>query len=228
VQATRRIEKRPTRPLQKRARTPFEVSDDADLYAAWRQGDKQAGQALIERYYDAVLRFFRTKVGAQADDLVQRTFLACSEGGFRGESSFRSYLFGIARNVLLKFFRGNTKDAKVDPDFTVQSIYELAPGPSTIAAKRIEQRLLIEALRRIPLEFQVLLELFYWEELSIAELSAVLELPDGTIKSRLRRGRALIKEALERLPASPDEEESVRMLLGGWVEQMQVQARELV
>jgi RNA polymerase sigma factor (sigma-70 family) len=202
------------------------VSEDADLYAAWRAGDKNAGQVLIERYYDPVLRFFRTKVGPQADDLVQRTFLACSEGTFRGESSFRSYLFGIARNVLFKFFRGSQRDANVEPDFTVSSIYELAPGPSTVAVQRAEQRLLLEALRRIPLEFQMLLELFYWEELSIAELSAALGLPDGTIKSRLRRGRALLKEAIQGIPSTPEEKESVRVLLGEWAEQMQQHARE--
>ena len=204
------------------------MSDDAELYAAWRNGDKRAGQKLIERYYDPVLRFFRTKVGPQADDLVQRTFLVCSEGGFRGESSFRSYLFGVARNLLFKFFRGHRRDALVDPDFTVSSVYELAPGVSTVAANRLEQRLLLEALRRIPLEFQMLLELYYWEELSIAELSAVLELPDGTVKSRLRRGRALVREALERLPSTPAEQDSVRVLLDGWVEKMQEQARERV
>lgn len=203
------------------------MSDDADLYAAWRAGDKQAGQTLVTRYYDSVLRFFRTKVGPQADDLVQRTFLACAEGGFRGESSFRSYLFGIARNILFKSFRGHQRDAMVDPDFTVSSVYELAPGPSTVAAQRTDQRLLLEALRRIPLEFQMLLELFYWEELSIAELAAVLELPDGTVKSRLRRGRTLLKEAIGHVPSSAEEKESVRVLLGEWAERMQEHAREL-
>jgi RNA polymerase sigma factor (sigma-70 family) len=202
------------------------VSDDAELYAAWRAGDKHAGEALVTRYYDAVLRFFRTKVGPRADDLVQRTFLACAEGGFRGESSFRSYLFGVARNILFKSFRGHQRDAMVDPDFTVSSVHELAPGPSTVMAKRTEQRLLLEALRRIPLEFQMLLELFYWEELSISELSSVLGLPDGTVKSRLRRGRALLKEAIALLPSSPEEKESVRVLLGEWTERMQEHARE--
>lgn len=203
------------------------MTSDAELYAKWRGGDNRAGQALIERYYDPVLRFFRTKVGPSADDLVQRTFLACAEGDFRGESSFRSYLFGIARNLLFKFFRGNRHDAMVDPDFTVRSVHELAPGPSTMVGQRVEQRLLLEALRRIPLEFQMLLELFYWEELSIAELAAVLELPNGTVKSRLRRGRTLLKEAIGHLPSSPEEKESVRVLLGEWAERMQEHAREL-
>ncbi len=199
---------------------------DAELYAAWRGGDKGAGQALIERYYDPVLRFFRTKVGTQADDLVQRTFLACAEGTYRGDASFRAYLFGIARNVLLKFFRNKQRDAHVDPDFTVSSVYELDPGPSTMAVRRAEQRLLLEALRRIPLEFQLLMELFYWEDLSIAELSSVLELPDGTVKSRLRRGRQLLKEAIANLPSSAEAKESVRVLLSEWAEKMQDYARE--
>src|SRR5690606_17645112 len=48
---------------------------DRELFEAWRTGDRAAGQQLIERHYDAIVRFFRTKAGPQTDDLVQRTFL---------------------------------------------------------------------------------------------------------------------------------------------------------
>lgn len=202
--------------------------DDGQLYDAWRAGERRAGEQLVERHYDAILRFFRTKAGPHADDLVQRTFLACAEprGGFRGESSFRAYLFGVARNILLEFFRGRVRDARVDPDFTVSSAFELQPGPSTFAAQRAEQRLLVEALRRIPLEIQMTLELFYWEDLSVGELASVLQIPEGTVKSRLHRGRMLLKEAMEKLPSTPTERESVRLLLGDWAARMQAQARE--
>jgi RNA polymerase sigma factor (sigma-70 family) len=192
------------------------VEDDVELYARWQAGDENAAQTLVERYYDNVVRFFRTKVGPQADDLVQRTFLACAEGGFRGESGFRSYLFGIARNILFEFFRGQRRDAKVDPDFSLSSVHELDPGLSTLAGARAEQRLLVAALQRIPLDIQVTLELFYWEDLSIDELAAALAIPPGTVKSRLHRGRALVREAMEKLPSTEQEKQSVRALISDW------------
>lgn len=192
---------------------------DKDLIAAWHQGDRAAGQALVERYYDAVARFFRTKAGKQADDLVQRTFLGCAEaaGRFRGDSSFRSFLFGIARNVLLEHIRARARDARIDPDLGVTSIHDLDPGVSTIAFRRAEQRLLVEALQRIPVEAQVALELYYWEELSVAELADVLDIPAGTVKSRLHRARELLGEAMKKLPSSIGQEESVRVLLENWL-----------
>ena len=147
------------------------MADDAELYARWQSGDDGAAQTLVEKHYDSVVRFFRTKIGPKSDDLVQRTFLVCAEGGFRGDSSFRTYLFGVARNVLLEFFRGKRRDARVDVDFSVSSVFDLDAGLSTMAADRAEQRLLVQALHRIPLEIQMTLELFYWEDLSVGEVS---------------------------------------------------------
>ena len=205
----------------RRATLCLRVTDDAELYRRWRGGDDEAATQLVERHYASVARFFRTKVGPEhADDLVQRTFLGCIEGDFRGEGLFRAYLFGIARMLLLGFFKGRHRDAKVDPDFTVSSVLELAPGLSTVAAGRADQRLLVVALQRIPLEIQMTLELFYWEDLSVAELSEALGIPPGTVKSRLHRGRQLVKEAMDGLVTTPDTRSSVRALLDDWAQQM--------
>ena len=201
------------------------AADDRALFRAWAEGDNAAGQALIERHYDSVVRFFRTKAGAAADDLVQRTFLGLAEarGRYRGDSTVRSFLFGIARNILFEHIRGRVKDAKVDPDFGVSSIHELDPGVSTVAAGRDEQRLLVEALQRIPVEMQMTLELFYWEELSVAELAEILGVPPGTVKSRLHRGRTLLREAMEKLPASAADRASVRELIDAWASEVRHQ-----
>lgn len=182
------------------------VDNDADLYRAWRGGDRAAGQTLVERHYDSIARFFRTKAGPNADDLVQRVFLVSAdpEGGFRGESSFRTYLFGVARKLLLEHWRGRAKAERVDVDASVASVHDLAPGLSTFAAAREDERLLYAALQRIPLDIQMTLELFYWEDLSIGELATVLEIPEGTVKSRLHRGRTLLEQAMAAIDAPPD------------------------
>lgn len=202
--------------------------DDAELYARWRGGDTAAAKGLVERHYDSITRFFRTKVGPQrCDDLVQRTFLAAAEGNYRGESSFRAYLFGIARNVLLDHFRLSRRDAKNEPDFNESSVHQLAPGISTAAVARAEQRVLVGQLQRLPVEIQMTLELFYWEDLSVEELAEVLSIPPGTVKSRLHRGRTMLKEAMQKSTLPPDEKESVRALIDGWADQMRARLGDL-
>lgn len=195
------------------------MSDDGVLFQAWRDGDRGAGATLIERHFDALERFFGTKVGPAADDLVQRTFLTCTEAAttFRGDGSFRAFLFGIARNVLYEHLRSRIRHGAAPADFSHSGIADLAPGTATLVGHRADQRALVAALQRLPLELQVLLELYYWEELGVDELAAVLEVPPGTIKSRLHRARTLLAEAMAQAPADGDDEGSVRALLLDWL-----------
>ncbi len=83
------------------------MSTDADLLASWQAGDRQAGKQLFERYFRVINRFFRSKVGDDAQDLVQKTFLGCLESveRYRGDTSFRSWLFAVAYKQLCKHYR---------------------------------------------------------------------------------------------------------------------------
>ncbi len=180
------------------------LDGDAAVLAAWRAGDPAAGEMLISRHYASVLRFFRTKAGPEADDLAQRTFLRCIEAAerFRGEGSVKAFLFGIARNVLFEHIRAHMRERRVDPDFGVSSIVDLHPRASTLAFQRAEEQRLVEALQQQPLETQIVLELYYWEELSVEEVARVVDIPAGTVKSRLHRGRELLREALGSVPVA--------------------------
>ncbi|MCA9656047.1 MAG: sigma-70 family RNA polymerase sigma factor [Myxococcales bacterium] len=193
------------------------MSDDHELLLAWRRGDATAGQRLIERHLESVHRFFSNKVTGATDDLVQRTFLACMESveGFEGRASFRSYLFAIARNVLHRHFR--ERHRAFDPlTISVSHLANDQRSPADRVTELEEQRLLLRALRALPIELQTLLELAYWEGLSDRELGEVLELPPGTIKSRLRKARQQLEEALPRLARSPDVLLSSRQTLDAW------------
>lgn len=125
--------------------------------------------------------------------------------------------------MLLEFFRGRRRDAKVEPDFSEQSVHDISPGVSTIAAGRSDHRLLVEALQRIPVDIQMTLELFYWEDLSVGELAQILGIPPGTVKSRLHRGRTLLRDAMVKLPKTEEDQRSVRLLIGEWVDKMRDQ-----
>jgi RNA polymerase sigma-70 factor, ECF subfamily len=204
-----------------------EAEDDAALVVAWRDGNREAGKRLFERHYPGVARFFRNKVGAAEPDLIQRTFLACVEGlpRYRGAASFRSYLFSIAYKILCKHFQQLRRDrgrTEVDLDFGVESAHTMTT-PTQILAGREEQRLLLAALRRLPVDYQVALELHYWEGMTAAELGEVLDLPLGTAKTRIRRGRALLEEQMAAIADSAELLESTRANLELWARQLRAQ-----
>jgi len=197
------------------------VTSDPELLAAWREGDARAGQELFGRYFEPVSRFFANKVHDDRDDLVQETFEACLRGRdrLRADGSFRSYLFSVAFNVLKGYFRRKRSHdvmAAADELFA-SSIHDLAPGPSTIVGAVQQEQLLLEALRRIPMELQAVLEMRYWEEMSSAEIGAVLGIPAATARTRLHRGRELLERAIAQLPASHDTRESTVVELEAWI-----------
>lgn len=181
---------------------------DQELVESWRNGDAQAGSTLIDRHYPRIARFFKNKVSdAAQDDLVQQTFLACVEGRerFRSHSSFRTYLFAIAHNVLNEYLRRVGLTLKrFDPAFDLElvSVADMGQSPETMAVSHEEQRLLLEGLRRIPMSFQVVLELHYWEQLSVSEIAEALGIPLGTAKTRLRDGRQALQKAVASLAQS--------------------------
>lgn len=178
---------------------------DIRLLQAWQDGEPSAGDELFGRHFRSVFRFFRSKVDdALAEDLTQATFLGCMRGrdGLRDHGSFRTYLFAIARNELYLHFRRRGRQDKV-LDFRSVSVADLATGPSSMLAAKEEQQLLLEALRLIPVDFQISIELYYWEGLSTEELAEVLGIPAGTVRSRLTRAREQIGRRMQEIARSP-------------------------
>lgn len=193
------------------------VTSDTELFRAWRAGDRNAGSLLFARHFDAVHRFFRNKLDVGVEDLVQRTFVACVEGrdGFREESSFRTYLFGVAHNLLREHFRRKRR-AGEEVDLETVSVVDLGASPMSLLAVRSEERLLLQGLRQIPVASQVILELYFWEQMTGREIGALLGVPEDTARSRLRKAKKLLEAALRRLEASPADLESTLSNLGQW------------
>ncbi|HLL23909.1 MAG TPA: sigma factor, partial [Kofleriaceae bacterium] len=87
---------------------------DFDLLAQWRAGDQQAGQALFARQFPGLYRFFATKCDGDTDELVQRTLVACLKAKDTAPTSFRAYLFTIARHELYRYFRERQRAGTFD------------------------------------------------------------------------------------------------------------------
>lgn len=197
-----------------------ELTDNA-LLERWRAGDKRAGERLLQRYYGQITRFFLNKCGiGDVADLVQETFAACVEARerIRHDGKFRSYLFTVAYNVFCGHLRRRYREGGAI-DFETTAIRAFTSSPSSILTARREQRLLLEGLRAIPVNYQVTLELHYWEQMSTSEISAVLDVPPGTVRTRLVRARDALEAAMSRLALSPDELRSTVTDLDSWARQ---------
>lgn len=176
------------------------ADDDLALLRRWRDGDADAGNRLFLRHFPGLRRFFRSKVDrAQCEDLIQRTFLQCLESidRYQAEGSFRGYLFGIARFVFFAHVRGQFRDADaIDADFSTSCVRDFGTSPSMLIAARESGSRIAEAMQRIPVDFQITLELFYWEQLTGPEIAAALGISPVTVRTRLTRARAALRDAL--------------------------------
>lgn len=172
------------------------MDDDLDVLQRWRDGDQRAGQELCTRHFSEIYRFFEHKLPGEADDLTQQTFLACvkARDQFRGQSTFRTYLFSIARNELYMRLRKSPKFEQVDLE--VSALDELVSSPSKQFGKNQELANIRAALRQLPVEQQVLLEFHYWHDLDAAALAGMFETSSGTIRQRLLRARRALRAQL--------------------------------
>jgi RNA polymerase sigma-70 factor (ECF subfamily) len=169
----------------------------------WRAGDSRAGGELLERHFESLHRFFWSKANLHVEDLVQQTFMACvaSRDGFRGESSFRGYLFALARRTLADHYRKHYRTRTFD--FTTTSVIALQQSPTGRLAQQEDDQLLALAMQSIPVDQQIALELTYWEGLSVPEIAEVLAVPENTIYSHLRRAKMQLRKALDGLSDDP-------------------------
>jgi RNA polymerase sigma-70 factor (ECF subfamily) len=165
--------------------------EDHELVLAWRNGDRGAGSALFQRHFEDVYRFFDAKLDRDVDELTQRTFVGCIESQDRleGLRSFKAYLLGIARHQLMQWLRERRRADRHVP------LGDLVCDGCPTERLDVEERgrVVLGVLREIPSPMQIAVQLFYWERLSVAEIAAVLEIPEGTVKSRLHRAKGLLR-----------------------------------
>ena len=125
------------------------------------------------------------------DDAVQECFLKVwkSRDNFKGESSLKTWIHRIAINVAHDLHRSKKREVQTEKEQDTVSIEDQDRNWTQIDLQR--------ALMELSMEYRVVVVLSLFEELSLKEVSDSLNIPEGTVKSRLSRGKDLMKEILE-------------------------------
>jgi RNA polymerase sigma-70 factor (ECF subfamily) len=154
---------------------------------------------LVERYYAILYRYAYRLTGSEADaeDLTQEVFLTAQAKWeqLRDETKARSWLFTIARNAYLKDLR--------TPVCIASCTLDDLPGPVAHGLSDFDGEQLQNVLHDLPEEFRSPVVLFYFQEFSYREIAEQMDVPVGTIMSRLARAKAFLRERLAPVEQPP-------------------------
>lgn len=189
-----------------RAAREIEVSD-LELVRRAQVGDAAAFAGLVVRFQDRVYNTCYRMCHNHADalDLTQSTFLKALEGlpRFETRSSFYTWLFRIAVNLAISHRRAQERRGTLSLDAgnsDGRSPQPAAPGNGREVSRLVEQEelhgRLEEALQRLDEEFRIAVVLKDIEEMDYATIAEILDVPVGTVKSRIHRGRTMLRAVL--------------------------------
>jgi RNA polymerase sigma-70 factor (ECF subfamily) len=181
---------------------------DPELVRRCLAGDERAYRELIERYerqvYSVAVRMVR--VAEDAEDLTQETFVRMFKALDRYDPArpFPAWLFTIAARLSIdQLRRRRVKTVSLfrsEPGSEEEQVIDFAdpgPGPEELAERQEEQRGADRLIGSLPEHYRIVVVLRHQQGLSYEEISAALRLPLGTVKARIHRARALLKERLE-------------------------------
>ena len=207
----RAIHPRQTHPIRRTCSTgpgdPETATEDvpADVVARLQRGDVSALEQVFRVFGDRIYNTCRRITGTDADaeDATQDVFLRVLDRAtdFRGESRFSTWLFRIAINHTLNVCRARSRrrhDPLDDPDKLDDRTAPSSHGPRPLDSVLHEEELqhLDAALQQLPPDQRAIVTLRELEEMTYTEISEVLDIPVGTVNSRLVRGRERLAELL--------------------------------
>jgi len=173
------------------------MKDQENIIARARRGDADAFEQLVVAYRDQVFRLALRMCGseADADEVAQEAFLSAWKAlpNFRGESQFSTWLYQLTTHAAIDLMRQIAAD-----DITEVSAADPAPSPQQQAEQSEQREIVRDAILQLAPEQREVVVLRFMEELSYEEIGAVLKLPSGTVKSRLNRAKAQLKEILSK------------------------------
>lgn len=194
---------------------------DLKLLAQWHAGDTRSGEQLINAHFHRVKLFFSRKLGDQAsvEDLVGRTFQRCQDArdvAHGHYSTFSALLFAHARSVM------ETHLAQRDPPATLQGLCAAALDrvPFEGPERKPDRKLVVRAMRALPIDDQILVELVFLESLSLKDASEVLNTAESWVRRRLSDVYGELRAKVEQLAATTTLTETTESLLETWREQL--------
>jgi RNA polymerase sigma-70 factor (ECF subfamily) len=172
------------------------VPDERDLVARCRKGDDEAWRQMVDhmgqKVYSVAYHF--TLKREDAEELSQEIFLKIFENLHRYDGSFplAAWVLSVARNLCIDRYRRRKRERsfRFVPDDAVAPMLQSGDDPAAEAIKKERTKLLFWALAEIPEDLAEILILRDLEGLAYEEIGKALDLPDGTVKSRLFRARA--------------------------------------
>jgi RNA polymerase sigma-70 factor (ECF subfamily) len=170
--------------------------EDEWLVVRCQLGERQAFDELLERWSQPLWKYVRrlSNTNDAADEVLQNVWLKVLRGihTLRDPSKLRAWLFGLARRTLMDRLREQyAAPEQADIDGLDLAASEASDGVETDLAA-VEQE-----LARLPVVEREVLTLFYLQELSLDEVAELLDVPVGTVKSRLFRARRLLRREIE-------------------------------
>lgn len=169
---------------------------DKDLIKGLKRGREEAYYELVNTYGNRLLRtcFLMTRDEKEAEDIVQETFIRVFKyiKGFKGDSSLYTWIYRISQNVL----KDRMKSKIIEMSY--EDYHMNKDNPEDLTIDKIDREMLRKELDNLSFIYKQVLILFYFEDRSIKEISEILEEKEGTIKSKLSRGRSLLKVAMEK------------------------------
>ena len=193
---------------KRREKTEWSNQDDKILVKAHLQGDKTAFEVLFKKYREMVGRlvFSILKEESRVEDTVQDVFVLLFRNlsKFRGQSALKTWIYRIAVNEALRQINRSKRwvqmpEGDVEPAQIPSAIVVFNHGasPERVMIEGQQRELIQSGLSQLKQDHRVILTLYYLEDLSVQELSSVLEIPEGSVKSRLFYAREALKKALE-------------------------------
>lgn len=177
-------------------RQPDDVRDELLVLRCCR-GDVHAWDHLVHQYNAPLFYYTRRFVDTdeQAAQLIQQVWVEVLENlrSLRQKSRLAPWLYGVTRNVVMSHYRERYRSVEAaDPPAS-----EMEPAEESSDAARLEDAELIHfGLGRIGWQEREVLTLHFLDDLSIAEIAALLEIPPGTVKSRLHRARRELRQVI--------------------------------
>lgn len=169
---------------------------DERLIKLLKAGKEEAYIELINTYGNKLLKtcFLMIKDEKEAEDIVQETFIKVFKymKTFKGESSLYTWIYKIAQNTLRDSYRNKIITIPYE-DYTVSS-----ENIEEIIIDKESREILKDELNKMNFIYRQVLVLFYFDGLSIKEISEILDEKEGTIKSKLSRGRKILGESLDK------------------------------